>query len=172
MDGVFLRGNPLTVIDQKPGTMTTNTESLKPLAWVLLVFTIFLVGMFSLAFGFTSLLMVLIRGIMGDSPVRVDQILWVGAVIVLPALLLLPFYFAAATRHLSAFCGTLGWIASSFYHAGMTGWLVAYMPATVQSSQTLIPVPVALFTGAAFLASVYILIRGSSRPAGNPEIQP
>lgn len=140
-------------------TSASTFESLRPLACVLLVFTIFLTGMFSIAFGFMSLLMAFSRGMMGDSPVRLDRILWLGAAIVIPALFLIPFYFAAATRHITALRGMLGWISSLLYYAAMTWLLVFYMPATTQFFSIPIPLPNSIFTGSACLVSIYVLIR-------------
>lgn len=144
---------------KKRSSMVTNTASLRPLAWLSLALTVYVAGMFALAFGMMSVLMTFTRAIMEDSPVKLARILSIGAATVIPALFLIPFYFAAATRRVRCLHSTLGWVASSIYHGAMTWLLVFHMPASVQPSQMPIPIPVSIFTGTAFLVSIYALIR-------------
>jgi len=137
----------------------------KQASWALLIVTMVLACSILFAMVFVSGLSVFLQQLMNldEHPWRIDIALSLATAVMLPALLLARFYFVVAARLPSPLYSVIGWIFSATYHAALTCLFVFFMPGTIGTSMSPIRVPMSLFSGAAFIISLYLLI-GYPRP--------
>jgi len=144
--------------------MTAYSHISKGLSVLVLLITLYLAFLFFFIGGFLSVLSAFIQHFMdigphGHHPWLYRKVIYLTLAVLLPALVLARFYFVVATRTPSVRYAITGWTTSAIYHAGLTCILIFYLPGTVQMNKQPLHLPLALFSGAALLASVYLLIR-------------
>jgi hypothetical protein len=109
---------------------------------------------------FSMLLAPLLRLMVpGEHPFRFDRVIWLATAVLVPTIFVACFNLAVALKSPSPRYALAGWFASAIYHGALTWLFIFFIPATVETSGGNLRVPVSLLSGAAFLASLYLLIR-------------
>ena len=92
-------------------------------------------------------------------PWHLERIRSFALTILLPVFFLAPFYMVTGTRVPNVGFWIIGWIASAAYHGALTWLFVVYLPGTLKISGGSTEIPLSLLSGAACVASLYLLIR-------------
>ena len=142
--------------------MSNHFQFCRQASWAVLFVTFFLAFVLCLMLGAVAGFLVLLQHLFfpGEpSPRHVESIRSLALCVLVPVFILGPFYMFAGSRVPKLACWIVGWTASAAYHGTLTWLLIFFLPAKLHASGGSGEMPLSVLSGAAFVASIYLLVR-------------
>jgi hypothetical protein len=154
--------------------MSNHFQFCRQASWAMLFVTFFLAFLLCLILGMAAGFLAFLQHLFfpgAPAPWHLERIRSLALSILVPVFFLGPFYMVTATRVPKVPYWIIGWIASAAYHGALTWLLMFHLPGTLQTSGGSSQMPLSVLSGAAFVASVYLLIRYPRPPRLPPDYQ-
>lgn len=152
--------------------MPQYTQVCRAAAVLLLIGT----GLFALAVACIAVMAVFGLAIIQQVYTEGEQIVsyawagWTAAALLVPALLLVWFYFTVLTRVPGMAAATTGWVASAAFHLGLTFLFMTFLTGRIETGHSLMAMPLWILTGFAMVVSVYLAM--ACRKLSPPPLPP
>lgn len=120
-------------------------------------------------FGLTILQQVFAEG---EQIIPFSLVVWIAAAFVVPSLLLVWFYIVVLSKVPSRAAATAGWVASAAFYLGLTILFVTLLSGRIETSHSLLSMPLWIYTAFATAVSVYLAMACRRSVAAQPPPMP